>query len=872
MRNKCLSMFLFWFASLPTLLWADPSFRMDFEDFSVDPATKIIEKPDIQGWQFNSYYHVYDVEAHGTDVPQGRKAMYIHSGQAKRILENIRPNHIYEVKLAIAANDAYSAKNSFIALQAIKENTFDTVALRRFSDILDINQPSQFAYTTLSFDASAREDLKGYPIQLLIISQTMVHIDDISAAVKSNQSSNVLTLENDHVSFVFLGENRSLASMYDKKTGREHINRVPGASYFDKPLSSTLWQIQFANGSTREYISSRDFPATSSSIKTDSLGRQIATLTWDKLSLKNSPKSVDIVVTVTLPPDSGIASWEINIDNQSQLWGLYDLKFPLVTGMLKSGEYDIAAPRKNMGVNHRKCKERLFFEYGEGWWGPGQFMCADLDGQSVYMATHDSEAWPKYIVCEPGKEFFVQSFPKNMGVKGSDFKAPYPVMLGCYQGNWMDCCKIYRRFAVDNVFWLPKKGSDKKATIPQRIKDIGMWVLYFPPEQATVEEINKPLYELQKSLDAPIGVHWYNWHANVFDHQLPNYLPAKPIIAQAIRELADNENILVMPYINARVISCDIEDFDEYTPWLCKDENGMPYHELYGAAPNTLVMCPSTQMWQNKIYDITRQVIDDLKVKAIYLDQVSAAPIKLCYDKKHGHPLGGGDWWVKSYHTMLEKLRTIKDDKGDPIAITTEFAAEPYMGATDNFLIWMAREPQDLPMLQAVYSDYTFYFGSNNYDPQESTWKLIQLRCALWGIQSGWMRPDFILDPQNAYRLKTMKQIVDFRKQAKKYLAGELVDLIDGPEPISVIWDGKNVEYPAMQASVWKYDSQTLAVFVANYSDSDKEFRCEILPSKYGMMHDGSITLQKAVEGGTITLIEVKLTDETPTKPFPREK
>jgi hypothetical protein len=286
-------------------------------------------------------------------------------------------------------------------------------------------------------------------------------------------------------------------------------------------------------------------------------------------------------------------------------------------------------------------------------------------------------------------------------------------------------------------------------------------------------------------------------------------------------------------------------------------------------------MCPFTKVWQDKIYCITKQIVDDLQVRAIYLDQVSGAPIKLCYDKDHGHPLGGGDWWVKSYHEMLAKLKTIKGYDGNPVAITTEFAAEPYAGATDAFLVWMAQAPEDIPMLPMVYSGYALYFGSNNYSTDESTWKLIQLRSTIWGIQNGWMAPEFILDPQNKFRIETMKNIAAIRKQAQKYLTcGELMDIIDSSDTIDLLWDAKNVKFPAMQAAIWKYGESSIAVLIANYSSSKRQFDLQITLGKYGIIkqsdcsksgiddnsctiQNGIINIQKTIESGSIGFLEL---------------
>jgi hypothetical protein len=232
---------------------------------------------------------------------------------------------------------------------------------------------------------------------------------------------------------------------------------------------------------------------------------------------------------------------------------------------------------------------------------------------------------------------------------------------------------------------------------------------------------------------------------------------------------------------------------------------------------------------------LTKTIVQELGVNAIYLDQVAGAPIKLCYDKTHGHPIGGGSWWVEGYRKMLSRLRTIKDENGNPITITVEFAAEPYMDMADDFLIWMQRAPNDLPMLPMVYSGYTLYFGSNCYFPEDKAWKIVQARCLLWGVQNGWMAPEYILDEKQTARKEFFKKVIAMRKKAKEYLVyGELVDLIDSGKKIDLKWNNENTSYPAIQAAVWNLNNK-IAIIAANYSDVKEKFSASLPLGKYNL-------------------------------------
>ena len=51
-----------------------------------------------------------------------------------------------------------------------------------------------------------------------------------------------------------------------------------------------------------------------------------------------------IQVIVELPKDSGIAKWRILVENLDEYWGLWNVRFPKISGFPENGAYDIARP------------------------------------------------------------------------------------------------------------------------------------------------------------------------------------------------------------------------------------------------------------------------------------------------------------------------------------------------------------------------------------------------------------------------------------------------------------------------------------------------------------------------------------------------
>ena len=77
-----------------------------------------------------------------------------------------------------------------------------------------------------------------------------------------------------------------------------------------------------------------------------------------------------------------------------------------------------------------------------------QFLCAMKGTNAVYVAAYDPQAWDKSFTVDPGKEFYIETNVEDIAVPGSDYKNPFPIIMGIYRGSWMEGCKLYRKFAI----------------------------------------------------------------------------------------------------------------------------------------------------------------------------------------------------------------------------------------------------------------------------------------------------------------------------------------------------------------------------------------------------------------------------------------
>jgi len=669
-----------------------------------------------------------------------------------------------------------------------------------------------------------------------LMSALLAFATDRCYAQPQTKTSN-LTLANDIVRFDFEARYMGLAAMVDLAESVNHIQAIDNRH--------SLWQLTFYHGAEKRALSSTEVPCTSHSIEELADGYRRATFKWLNMDCDNEKAVISVRVTVELPSDSGIASWRIAVNNDSNTWGLYEVDFPKCNGFLKSAEYDIAVPRRNWGKLYKRCSTEMSYKYPHGWSMPMQFLCAIRQNNAVYMAAHDPHAWDKSFTIDPGSKFHIRTNVENMAVPGSDHNDPFPIMLGIYRGSWMEACKIYRKFAV-TAPWTSQGKLSQRKSLPQALKDVGLWMQvgnYIGPEDGALEQKNKPLIDAQHYFDVPIAAHWYNWHQIPFDTHYPHYFPPKPGVPEQARELVA-KGLVIMPYINGRIVDISNDDFEQYLPYCAKDRTGNHYVETYGNQVKQAPMCCYTEFWQDKVTEIVERLADEVGVNAVYIDQIAAASPVLCFDKSHGHPLGGGGWWVDGYRKMLKKVQKVAHSKARDMIITTECAAEPFMDGVDAFLTWIKPDERSVPMITAVYSGYSIYFGSPAwFQHGDRAWIMAQGRAFLWASQNGWMGLE-LFKPEHAKKAAYLQKIGKHRIAAKKFLTfGELLDLVEPINDIETITEpwpdhGNNFRtatLPSIQGSIWKAEDGTLGVFLANYLEKKNTIEFAVDPTKYGL-------------------------------------
>jgi hypothetical protein len=561
--------------------------------------------------------------------------------------------------------------------------------------------------------------------------------------------------------------------------------------------------------------------------------------------------------------------WNLQVRNENKSWSLWRVTFPQVAVAEPGDDATVLFPRGpgevQQGVWRRNFGYRSTYPNG---WCSMQLLAAYAQKPrptGLYFALHDPMGSTKEIGMQSNpagrsvRMTFEHPVP-NMGKAGNSFTLVGQAVWQLLRGDWYDAARIYRQWVIQEAHWYPRGGNTNPRlgnvsawTAPRPLKTFREWMRDLPAwslASGGAQEVVPPVEEFAKFCGVPVGFHWYYWHQIPFDNDYPHYFPVKEGFAEGVKRLKE-AGVFVMPYINGRLWDTrdrGMEDFQFSTvarPAATKDEDGNPYTEVYGSkesdgSPVRLaVMCPTTELWQNKVREIVMRLFGEYGVNAVYIDQVAAAPPVLCFDASHGHPVGGGYWWNEGYWRMLEHIR--REMPADR-ALTTECNAEPFIAWFDGYLTWHWQHEGQVPVFPAVYSQAIQMFGRayRGGNTKDLALRMKAAQQLVFGEQIGWIDPNIVREESNA---RFLKQVVQLRWRYRQFFThGEMArpPKLEGNIPTVRAdwqWEGEWwVSAPAVYTGAWQMPEQTrLVLFFVNVADEEVTATMRFNPSAYGI-------------------------------------
>ncbi|MBI3944482.1 MAG: hypothetical protein HY321_01035 [Armatimonadetes bacterium] len=505
-------------------------------------------------------------------------------------------------------------------------------------------------------------------------------------------------------------------------------------------------------------------------------GAQALNLTWQ---VGGEWGEMTVRGRVELPEGSAMSAWTLAIENRTP-HALWQINYPRVSGLTAfsgDGSEDYLAAPVNLGHlctnpirhanrNRDKIGPDLREEYGTlGWQGdpnhiafdyPGmwtvQFMAFGLRGNGgTYFAAHDGDALYKqfgmYGDAGDGRHaaLVMKQYPEDRTAPGADFASFYPVMIGVYDGEWWDASKLYRPWALRQV-WCRKGPVKDREDVPTWAKQHNLWYWNWQFVQTPSnhpEEHLAIVEHFKKRFGCDVAFHWYGCNGEGTITGIwrgPDIYPDNSTIRRTLTEAVQRFHEMgarCFPYINPRLWVEADDDFIaiDGKKWIAVDENGKSADAW---AEGLHTMCPTAKPTHEVMRRIVNRMIDEIGMDGAYLDQISACNAVPCFNPAHDHGPGGHDHWSRGNRELLEKLQKDAKARSPEIAFTSESTIECYLDLLDldlareitSALDWFGDDQMmPIPMFHTVYHDYHMTYGTRGTirpargrQPEEFEW------------------------------------------------------------------------------------------------------------------------------------------------------
>ena len=668
-------------------------------------------------------------------------------------------------------------------------------------------------------------------------------------------------------------ENDQLRLNIDPETGRivSLASADEATDIVDPNVDAPLWEIALSHEEQRVLL-----PADAGRfhVEPDLPAGIPLRMTWDDFDLDAAP-DLRVVVETRLDAHTPVSYWTIALEGLGKLRA-GAVRFPRIGAIAKQDGETLAVP---VWIGESTTKHRQLLNMGNGdgrleWLYPGlmSMQCIALygvNGSGFYAACDDTEAYSKRFALfgngEDGIGFEVVQLPENENMARGLYRSPYRVLLGTLQGDWLTAAERYRAWALRQSW--ARNSRLMRGTTPHWAVDCGLWVW----NRGTSDKVLEPAMALQEVAGVPVSVFWHWWHGCAYDVGFPEYLPPREGAApfRAAMQAAHEKDLHAIVYMNQRLWGMDTPSWEEHDAarYAVKGPDGRIQPEVYNTFTKSpcASMCMGTSFWRNYYAGIAAEAVLDLCVDGIYMDQACSS--LACYDPAHGHPVGGGTYWIRGFQELQHDIRERCRGARRPIALAGEGCGEawlPYLDLMLSLQVSMERYAapgawRPIPFFHAVYHGYFLPYGnyaSLTMPPYDALWpketapakplalldrkfsqqfRMEQARAFVWGQTPTLanFRPEH-LDSRSA-EIDFVIRLAKLRQRAAEFLLhGTMLRTPrmvtpDSAMPISrlSIYAGQQgalseyeASYPLVLASTWESPEGGVGVVLANIADT----------------------------------------------------
>ncbi len=656
-----------------------------------------------------------------------------------------------------------------------------------------------------------------------------------------------------------------------------------------------LWHITFADGRELGTDSAKAFSWTGGADAP-------LKLKWSQFGLASAPK-LQVTAQVTLDQHERLSNWRISVD------GLRDsavrtVAFPRIGFVTPQEHETLAVPQ---WIGEATSEARTIVNPAPGtagrhdWDYPGELSMQFLafyggEGPGLLISADDAQLLRKQFSVfgdgSKGLGLEVIHYAPVTHAAESSYSPPYELSVRAFNGDWFTAAEHYRRWA-QHQSWV-KESCVRTHQTPDWVRNTALWVWNRGPSS----DVLAPAVALQEYAALPVSVLWHWWHGCAYDVGFPEYFPPREGADKFRRAVAkaNARGVHAIVYMNQRLWGMTTKSWKQQnaSKWAVKRTDGTIGSEVYNTFTHApcASMCMGTSFWRNTYATLAEKAVRDFGVAGIYMDQACSS--LACYDQSHGHPLGGGAYWLEGFKKLQGDIRRRCADRKQ-VALAGEGCSEgwlPYLDIMLSLQVSLERYAapdvwKPLPLFNVVYHDCSTQFG--NYSsltrpPYDSLWpkkyapkeplalldqmfdtqfRLEQARSFVWGQQPTLANFRASQLQQRLEEIEYLLRIARLRQHALKYLRDGVflrppdlnVPQIGIPISRLSIYAGQQdavQEYhktvPAVLASVLRASDGDVALVLANITDKAVPLHISLKRPDYPLPTSG--TLYRLTEDG----------------------
>ena len=590
----------------------------------------------------------------------------------------------------------------------------------------------------------------------------------------------------------------------------------------------------------------------------------------------------NLKVTASIQVRDGVSDWDLAVTGLED-HSLMDVSFPRFN-IRADGDDHFFVPNRFGQVFDNPGSGMPEFKaiYPMGWGASMQYMAYYNSRYGLYFGSHDPKASLKTLTASGNLGSIavnIENPAPNRTIAGNDWEFPGFFELAAYQGDWYDAALIYKGWVYEEADYRPPENRPVRA---KNLGEISVWLrqnIYGDISSGhTAKDLGDLLEPLKRELstdDQPVtlGIYWLSIHDDLNENNLPKLYPSDD--TKYLVNRFEREGVPTMLYGNGYLYDMDISNSDMIVPgfgeakrYSAKNRDGFLYTQRWN--DHTFArMCPTQKGWRDILSRVHGKFVAPLGTAGIFLDQVTAATPVQCYDKDHGHPLGGGHYWRDGYKKLIEDVRSkyspgtfvVSESVNDSLMDTVD----GYEAQNRRFLI-----NNQVPAIQVVYGGKVQFIGptsaAGSYQNGVSSEDLFGMSAYAFalGATQGYFYPELL---QNQPALQYVRKLARLREKLKSFIAfGEMERPINLRGTVPEITIGRGVgetrveiDIPAIQAGVWRSEDKDSVVFVyvngQTPGNAPISFSPEINFSEYGLT--GQFSIKRVREDGETSIEEL---------------